>query len=508
METPGSSAPRPAGYLALAQRYGIEIIPNWHESFVATSGPRHVDTAREVVRETYPPAYWPGDELGGHLEFALKYDGTNLAILARLFSVVKPQELTTYVKSKLTGKYARRLWFLYELLTGKRLELDDIKQGNYVDLLDSQEYYTASPARQVRRQRINNNLPGDDRFCPTIRHTETLRQFEAADLPQRCQAIVAQYSPEVLKRALAYLYTKETKSSFEIEHVRPNASRIERFISLLQSAEHEDFCEKSHLIDLQNRIVDPRFRDPDYRTSQNYIGESVSWQREKVHFACPRPEDLPGLMDGLIAAHQRMGQGQFSPVAHAAAVAYGFVFLHPFEDGNGRIHRFLIHNILARRGFTPQGIMFPISAAMLRNTTEYDASLEAFSRKLMPLVEYALDEEGRMTVRNDTATWYRYLDMTPQVEALFRFIEKTINTELVEELDFLKSYDGSKQAIQALVDMPDHQIDLFIKCCLQNNGKLSATKRTSRFPRLTDDEILQMEKIVQSGYNRIMPNDT
>ena len=144
---------------------------------------------------------------------------------------------------------------------------------------------------------------------------------------------------------------------------------------------------------------------------------------------------------------------------------------------------------------------------MLRNAAEYDASLEAFSRKLMPLVEYTLDDEGRMTVHNDTAAWYRYIDMTPQVEALFRFIETTINTELVEELDFLKSYDRSKQAIQALVDMPDRHIDLFIKFCLQNNGRLSAAKRTSRFPRLTDNEILQMEKIVQSAYN-IMPNDS
>ena len=262
-------------------------------------------------------------------------------------------------------------------------------------------------------------------------------------------------------------------------------------------AEHEDFCDKSHLVDLQNRIVDPRFRDTDYRTSQNYVGETVSWQREKVHFACPKPEDIPVLMDGLIAAHQRMGQDQFSTVAHAAAVAYGFVFLHPFEDGNGRIHRVLIHNILARRGFTPKGIMFPVSAAMLRNTAEYDASLEVFSRKLMPLVEYTLDEEGRMSVQNDTAIWYRYIDMTPQVEALFRFIEQTISIELVEELDFLETYGRSKQAIQALVDMPDRQIDLFIRFCLQNNGRLSAAKRKSHFPSLTDDEILEMEKIVQ-----------
>jgi hypothetical protein len=152
--------------------------------------------------------------------------------------------------------------------------------------------------------------------------------------------------------------------------------------------------------------------------------------------------------------------------------------------------------------------MFPVSAAMLRKAAEYDASLEAFSRKLMPLVEYMLDEEGRMSVQDDTVVWYRYIDLTSQVEALFRFVEKTINIELVEELNFLESYDRSKKAIQALVDMPDRQIDLFIKFCLQNSGRLSTAKRTSRFPHLTDDEILRMEKIVQSAYNNIMPNDS
>ncbi|MCP4751406.1 MAG: Fic family protein, partial [Proteobacteria bacterium] len=247
----------------------------------------------------------------------------------------------------------------------------------------------------VRRQRINDNLPGDGRFCPIIRRTDALRAFEAANLPERCRQVVAGYSPELLKRALSYLYSKETKSSFEIENITPGSTRTERFIALLQLAEREDFCEKEKLIDLQSRIVDPRFSESDYRTSQNYVGETVAWRKEKIHFACPRPEDLTDLMEGLIASHKRMEHGSAPAVVHAAAVAYGFVFLHPFEDGNGRIHRFLIHNILARRSFTPEGIMFPVSASMLKNLSDYDASLEAFSRDLMPLVDYSLDEEGR-----------------------------------------------------------------------------------------------------------------
>jgi len=213
-----------------------------------------------------------------------------------------------YVRSKPTGKYARRLWFLYEFLTGKTLPLDNVKRGNYIDLLDPDKYYTVTPARQVRRQRINDNLPGDYRFCPMVRRTDTLRDFEAADIPRRCQQVVSAYSPELLKRALGYLYTRETKSSFEIEHIKSTSSRTERFVALLQLAESKDFCEKTKLIDLQNRIVDPRFSESDYRLSQNYVGETIAWQKEKIHFVCPKPEVLTDLMKGLVAAHGRMEQ--------------------------------------------------------------------------------------------------------------------------------------------------------------------------------------------------------
>lgn len=492
---------RAAGYSALAERFGLDAIPNWHVSMIATGSTRRVSSTAGLVEEVYPAKYWPGDKLGDHLEFALKYDGTNLAILASLFRAVAMEDVLDYIKSKPIGKYARRTWFLYELLMGTQLPVDDLTKGNYVDLLETDEYYTTVRSHPVRRQRINDNLLGDAQFCPTIRRTDALRGFENADLTARCRKIVSGYSPQLLKRAMNYLYTKETKSSFEIEHIKPNSTRTERFIALLQMAEKEDFCDKGRLLDLQNRIVDPRFRDPDYRGEQNYVGETVGPQKENVHFVCPKPEDLAGMMDGLMAAHTRMATGGVPAVIHAAAVAYGFVFLHPFEDGNGRIHRFLIHNILARRGFTPAGLIFPVSAAMLKNLADYDGSLESFSRPLMMLVEYSMDEQGRMTVHNDTANWYRFIDMTPQAEALFRFVEQTVDTELVKELAFLANYDQTKKSIQEIVDMPDRKIDLFIQACLQNKGRLSARKRTSHFDFLSDKEVAHMEDAIRSAYD-------
>jgi Fic family protein len=452
------------------------------------------------VEFIYPQSYWPGDGTGDHLEFALKYDGVNLGILLALFDVAPPDEITAWIRSKPIGKYVRRIWFLYEFLTGRELLLPDLTKGNYIDLLEPDRYCTAAPGRRVQRQRIIDNLLGGKNFCPIIRRTEKIVTMEKIDLRKRCKEIVISYPPELLRRALSYLYNKETKSSFEIEHIKPNPSRSEKFIGLLEIAEHKDFCEKSLLIDVQNRIVDPRFREKDYRANQNYVGQTVSYQKELVHYVCPKPDDLPELMAGLLTAHQVMKGSGVSAIIHAAAISYGFVFMHPFEDGNGRIHRFLIHNILFLHGAIPKGLMFPVSAAMLKNPALYDNSLEAFSSPLMRLVEYNLDDLGRMDVPGETVRLYRYIDMTAQAEALYDFVKITIERELVEELDFLANYDKSKRAIQEIVDMPDRLIDLFIQLCLRNNGHLSARKRESHFAFLADDELAEMEKAVREGY--------
>lgn len=490
---------RPAGYIYLLELFGLSGIPNWHQSWVSNRNTHNVTVHDDFVNEIYRAQYWPGDGVREHLEFALKYDGTNLALLAQIFEVISQEDLAHYISFKPNGKYARKIWFFYEFITGKTLPVTDLSSGNYINALDDKKYFTIAKGEKSPRHRIINNLLGPPSFCPIVRKTKKLSSMDVAALRARCVSIISDYPSGLMRRALTYLYNKETKSSFAIEHITPNQSRIERFVDSLQLAQREDFCNKQKLIALQNRIVDPRFAEKDYRKIQNYIGQTVAFQNEIIHYISVKPEDLSPIMEGLIDSHTLMKNNNMTAIIHAAIISYGFVFLHPFEDGNGRIHRFLIHNILSLKELVPHELMFPVSAVMLKNRRDYDASLESFSRPLLQCIDYSLDEMGRMTVKQNTKVWYRYIDFTVQTEALYEFVKKTIEDELVEELNFLASYDRSKLAIQDIIDMPDRLIDLFIQVVLQNNGKLSERKRATFFNFLSDDELAALEQVMKDS---------
>ena len=112
----------------------------------------------------------------------------------------------------------------------------------------------------------------------------------------------------------------------------------------------------------------------------------------------------------------RIEESSVDPVVAAAIVAFAFVFIHPFEDGNGRIHRFLMHQILAKRGYSPDGVIFPVSAAILRDRRSYDDVLETFSKQLLDLIEWRWTTEKEIAVTNETGDFYRYFDATAFVE--------------------------------------------------------------------------------------------
>lgn len=475
-------------------------MPHHVEIFVHR-GARRTREEDGIRREFLPDRSWPGEEVIDHLEFALRWEGLDLGLLRRLLPQLDRRDLVRHLRSKPTGIYARRLWYLWERFTRSTLDIPDAAQGNYVDLLDRDEYYSG-PGERSWRHRVDMNLPGTPEFSPIIRRTLALRSAESKRLAMQCQEAVAKIPPRVYERAVEYLITKETRSSYAIERETPDRRRLREFHDLLLGAARSDHLTKERLVELQRSFVDARYANAGWRADQNYVGETARLGREIVHLVGARPGDLPRLMeDYLVAARRMLASKDLDPVVAAAAIAYPFVFLHPFSDGNGRIHRLLIQHVLASRAFAPAGIVLPVSAAMLRRNTEYDATLETFSRPLLGLVEWELDAFGRMTVLNDTSDFYRYPDCTRIAEKLFEFVEDMIRLELPSEIRFLHAYDAARQSMRDIVDLPNAVADLFLRLCRQNGGRLSRAKRDmDEFVRLSDAEIAALESAIREAF--------
>ena len=105
-----------------------------------------------------------------------------------------------------------------------------------------------------------------------------------------------------------------------------------------------------------------------------------------------------------------------------------------------------------------------------------------------------------MTVTNDTADHYRYIDCTELTRITIDFIRETIESELPTELRYLTHYDEIRRKMRDIVELPDRVADLFVKLCRQNGGRLSKRKRElPEFTPLTDEEIAALEKVVSAG---------
>jgi hypothetical protein len=486
---------RPVGHTALRQQLALSVPAPAIESYVV-AGARRTEVQGSKIVEFYPRQYTPDGSLVSHLRFALRHEPIDLGVLVAALKAIDPREIERWVRREPTGAYARRVWFFYEAFTGHQLDLDPASAGNYVEALDPSRHIVAD-RRNSPRQRVIDNLLGGPGLCPTVRRTARLQDQMAIRIDEEAHALAGRYEPGAVARAVNYLYTKETRSSFAIEGETASARRTERFVSALKAAATFDPTDKAALIRLQGQIIDPRYAIEDWRDFQNFVGETVGGYREEVHFICPRPEDVADLMEGWTRMTRRLlGTGGTDAVVAAAVCAFSFVFLHPFEDGNGRIHRFLIHNILAKRGFSPPGVIFPVSAAILRDRRSYDVALESFSRPLFEFVEWHWTPQHQIAVANSTADLYRYFDATALVEYLYDHVVDTVRHDLKEELDFVTVFDRAMTAVREIVDMPDRRATLFVRLCLQNNGQLAKSRREA-FPELTDAEITALETAVR-----------
>ena len=484
-----------AGYAALIAAYNLNVpLPRQ----LMAIGKKHTPYSKAGWHIT-TPKHQPASTLAAQLTFAFKYEGIDLAVLKHLFQTTGAIPIESIVNDSPTGSYARRIWFFYEWLTGDRLDLPDVKRGDYAEALNSSQQFTVEGTNSPRH-RVRNNLPGTPLFCPLIFKTKTLQDLINKDLQTRASEVIAKIPKSIMARTAAFLLLEDSKSSYAIENESPPQNRIQRWGRAIAQAGKQPL-DLNELLRLQGIVIgDQRFIKMGVRDDSGFVGEH---ERDTgyplpVHISA-RPQDLSSLLDGQLAFDQTIST-QMDAVLSAAVLAFGFVYVHPFVDGNGRIHRYLIHHILSQNNFNPLGVTFPVSAAILERIDDYRITLESYSERLLPCIEWKARKDGNVDVLNDTADFYRYFDATPHAEFLYACVEKTIEEDLPNEAAYLQKYDRFKLKLDSLVEMSDRQIDLLFRFLRQNEGTLSKRALSKEFAALTNDEVDKIEEVFREVF--------
>ncbi len=443
--------------------------------------------------------YWPGDTFADHLTFALRHEDIDLLILKRVFEAVPKAEVEAIIRVAPTGIPARRAWYLYEVLTGRALDVDDAPSAAAIDLLDPAAHFTGKP-RLSKRHRVRDNLLGTGRFCPVIRRTKALTEFLALDLAAKARETVGRTGAHLVARAASFMLLADSRASFEIEGERAPRNRLERWgRAVLQAGKNRITLDE--IIRLQRVLIeDTRFVRAGLRPDGVFVGERDHNGDPLPEFIGARPDNLDDLMGGLLEANGRMRDDGIDPVLKAAATAFGFVYVHPFQDGNGRMHRCLIHHVLAERKFTPPGMVFPVSSVMLDRIDDYRATLQGHTGPLMPFIEWRPTPERNVEVINQTADLYRYFDCTEEAEFLFGCVRRTVEQDLPREIDYLRRHDEAIRRIMDAVEMPDRVAENLVMFIRQNNGTLSKKRREGEFKKLSDEEVTLIEGIVNDEF--------
>jgi len=500
----GRALPEPAipsGYAALVERFELVVALPPRLAGIAV---RH-HPAPNPDWQLLTPRHRPLDTLEGQLVFALKWEGVDLGVLAALFKLDGvPAELTALVRETPTGAFARRLWFLFEWLTARTLDVPDPGKVRSVLVVDPEQQIALDSGTPSPRHKVVDNLPGTRRFCPMVRWTPALRAAAVRGLEARAREIVGRTRQDLMTRAAAFLLLSDSKSSFAIEGERPPRARAARWASAIAEAGMRPIS-IDELERLQRVVIgDARFVKLGLRSEGGFVGTHDRETHEPiVEHVSAAPEALEDLLEGIIEYDRRARAGGVPTLAAAAALAFGFVYVHPFVDGNGRIHRWLIHHVLAAGGYSPPGIVFPISAVILRRIDEYRSVLEAYSAALLPLIEWRATSDGNLEVLGDTADYYRYFDATLHAEFLQRCVEQTIEHDLPEEVRFLEAFDAFSSAVKELIEMPDRQIERLRVFLAQGAGRLSERARLREFQALTDAEVEQLQALYAQAFGAV-----
>lgn len=486
------------GYAYLVEDLSLQVFPIARPAIIRPV--TRVEAMGDCLAVPQKLAPRLGDHLA-HVLFALKHEGVNLAVLSQALPKLDATNLLSALATAPSGAYIRKACWLWETFTGQQLPVHGGPKGNAVPLFDPDRYITGPSVRNAR-WRVDFNGLGSLAYCATVERTPALLTLLDFDVLGRSRAFIKSLPAEMMDRALQWAYLHETRDSFAIEKEAPSQDKAERFVQLLRQAHERQPLTEDYLVSLQSSTIsNPILTAAAFRHQQNHLSNGLRGAAG-VSYVPPPPslcrELMHELMDFANSAPQLI-----DPLVAAGVISFGFVFLHPFMDGNGRLSRFLIHQTLCRSGALEDGLLLPISVAMKREEQAYLQALQTYSRPARMFWDVTwLDAEDVDLQFTGHPSVYRYWDATACVEFTLEMARRALEVELREETAFLQAYDHVVAAVNARFDLIGSDLSKLVMMCLDQGGVVSQNRRKQfqyTVPAAAFDYIEEQARLALSG---------
>lgn len=486
------------GYAYLVSDLSLQVFPIARPAMVRpVTRVEAMGDCLAVPQKLAPPT---GDHLA-HVLFALKHEGVNLAVLSQALPRLAAKDLLQGLAAAPSGAYIRKACWLWEVFSGLQLDVPGGPKGNAVPLFDPDRYITGPSVRNAR-WRVDFNGLGSLAYCATVERSPAIDALLDFDVLGRSREFIRSLPAEMMDRALQWAYLHETRDSFAIEKEAPSQDKAERFVQLLRQAHERQPLTEDYLVSLQNSTIsNPILSAASFRHQQNHLSNGLRGAAG-VSYVPPTPALCRELMAELMMFANSAPQ-VVDPLVAAGVISFGFVFLHPFMDGNGRLSRFLIHQTLCRSGALEDGLLLPISVAMKREEQAYLQALQTFSRPARSFWNATwLDAEDVDLQFTGHPSIYRYWDATACVEFTLEMARRALEVELREETEFLQAYDRVVEAVNARFDLIGSDLSKLVMMCLDQGGLVSQNRRKQfqyTVPAAAFDYIEEQARLALAG---------
>lgn len=492
------------GYAYLRDHFDLRLPPPRRVASVSGSTTRvsNLGDTVAVPRHVAPASAAPLD----HLQFALKHEGVDLAVISEVLPKIGGNEVTALIRNAPSGRYSRLIGYLWEHFGGRLLDdLPEI-QGPTEVLFPEDRYFTGLALRNPR-WRVAFNGIGSLGYCATIERTQALQAAVDGRLMDRAEAFLSSLDSAMQERAVNWAYLHETESSFAIERESPNEDKARKFVRVLHRAHQPEPIDEQYLVDLQNLVVTNVYDHAvQFRADQNYLTNEAKGPAG-VTYVPPPPVVARQMMDTVMQlGNQR--SGGLDPVLQAAVASFGLAFVHPFSDGNGRLSRFLFHKTLCMAGALREGRLLPVSVAMKRNEMAYLSALQSFSlpTRRFWTVSYASNDRFDCAFTGSVAM-YRYWDATACAEFAYRMGEEALRRDLRAETDYLRMHDQVSRAMNERFDVANATLNVLIRSAIEQGGRVSGRRRDQFQHRVPPGFFEALETSVKGQLAEVVTTD-